>query len=306
MAILTRSLDGAAWRQIGLLSLGAVAVFVGFRLLPTGTNLSHADFQVPGGNSIEFCDPANPQFIPVVAVRSPVTLTLTTAEKPMAGKTVDASVVLRTAEGKIIEPVDLLVAHTRKLHLMVIDPSLTDYQHVHPESGPKGEWNFQFTPRYAGLYRIFADFTPAATSRGLYANVDVAVGGHAPVASPPPPGLWQASVDGYAFRLTPAKLPIVAREVVDLKLTITREDGRPVDLEPIMDAFAHLVAFNDTRSGFAHLHPKETDLSKPPDAMHPTLTFRIKIPESGRYVIWAQIIAGGQQRFAPFWFDVQP
>lgn len=306
MSAFTRALDSTAWRQIIGLSLGAVAVFVGFRLLPTGTNLSHADFQVAGGNSIEFCDPANPQFIPVVAVRSPVTLTLTTAAKPMAGHAVDATVVLRTAEGKIIAPVDLLVSHTRKLHLMAIDPSLTDYQHVHPDSGPNGEWNFSFTPRHAGLYRIFADFTPAATSRGLYASVDVTVGGHAPVVSPPPPGLWQASVDGYSFRLTPAKRPIVARAVTDLKLTITREDGRPVGLEPIMDAFAHLVAFNDQRTGFAHLHPKETDLSKPPDAMQPALTFRIQIPEAGRYVIWAQIIAGGRERFAPFWFDVEP
>ncbi len=34
------------------------------------------DFRVQGGNVIEFCDPANPQFLPVVAVRSPVTLTV--------------------------------------------------------------------------------------------------------------------------------------------------------------------------------------------------------------------------------------
>jgi hypothetical protein len=51
----------------------AVLFFV-VRELPTGTNLSHMDFRVQGGNVIEFCDPANPQFLPVVAVRSPVTL----------------------------------------------------------------------------------------------------------------------------------------------------------------------------------------------------------------------------------------
>ena len=60
--------------QIILITLGAIGLYAGIRSLPTGTNLSHTDFRVAGGNSIEFCDPSNPQFIPVVAVRSPVAL----------------------------------------------------------------------------------------------------------------------------------------------------------------------------------------------------------------------------------------
>lgn len=307
MSSLAGKLDGAAWRQVAWVTLGAIAVFVVFRLLPTGTNLTHADFQVAGGNSIEFCDPANPQFLPVVAVRSPVSLTIRVAGEAVAGREVEASAVLKTAEGKLIEPVDLLVAHTRKLHLMIVDPTLTDYQHVHPEPGPgKGEWSFRFTPRHAGLYRIFADFTPAATARGLYASADLTIGGQAPVAAPPLPNLWTASVEGYTFRLTPAEQPIVARRVADLKLSVTKDDGGAVNLQPVMDAFAHLVAFNDARTGFAHLHPKETDLSQPPDAHRPTLTFRVSIPDSGRYVIWAQVNVGGRELFAPFWFDVAP
>jgi hypothetical protein len=55
------------------------------RLLPTGTNLSHMDFRVDprATNAIEFCDPLNPQFIPVVAVRSPVSMSIVTAEPPV-------------------------------------------------------------------------------------------------------------------------------------------------------------------------------------------------------------------------------
>src|SRR3954468_909649 len=59
-------------RQVVLITLAAVAVFVGLRSLPTGTNLSHMDFRATGANVIEFCDPLNPQFISVVAARSPV------------------------------------------------------------------------------------------------------------------------------------------------------------------------------------------------------------------------------------------
>ena len=77
-------------------------------------------------------------------------------------------------------------------------------------------------------------------------------------------------------------------------------------MQPVMGAFAHLVAFNDERSGFAHLHPQETDLAKRPDAQHPELTFKITIPQAGRYVIWAQVNLGGEEAFVPFWTDVLP
>jgi len=45
-------------------------------------------------------------------------------------------------------------------------------------------------------------------------------------------------------------------------------------MEPVMGAYAHLVAFDDTRSGFAHLHPMETDLAQRPTDAPPTLNSR--------------------------------
>jgi hypothetical protein len=73
-----------------------------------------------------------------------------------------------------------------------------------------------------------------------------------------------------------------------------------------MGAFAHVVAFDEERTGFAHLHPQETDLGKPPDALRPVLNFKVTIPRPGRYVIWAQVNLGGEEAFAPFWLDVLP
>ncbi len=298
--------------QIVYLTLWAIALFVTFRYLPTGTNLSHMDFRVEGGNVIEMCDASNPQFIPVVTVRSPVTMTLTPAAPATAGAEVRATFTLKTASGKPIAPEDLVVMHTKKLHLLIIDPTLTDYQHVHPEPGrAPGSWDFHFTPRLGGVYRIFADFTPVATGSGLYANSEFGVG--APVddarergQAAPPINTFVADREGYRFALVPAVQPIRARQPVDLKFVVTRPDGGTVPMQPVMGAFAHLVAFDETRSGFAHLHPMETDLLKPPDAVRPTLSFKITIPQAGRYVIWSQVNLGGHEVFAPFWFDVAP
>ena len=112
-------------------------------------------------------------------------------------------------------------------------------------------------------------------------------------------------IDGYDFALVPARSQIHPREVIDLTLAIERIDGGPVPLGSVMDAFAHLVAFDEQRMGFAHLHPNETDLSRPPEAVHPRLTFKVTLPQAGTYFVWAQLNLAGHEVFAPFKLQVQ-
>jgi hypothetical protein len=292
--------------QFLVITAVAVVLYVTVRLLPTGSNINHMDFRMEGKGALEFCDPANPQFIPVVAVRSPVVVTLQPESAPARDEPVKFTLKLTTASGKPVGPADLLVAHTRKLHLLIADPTLSDYQHVHPEPGRRdGEWVFTVTPLRAGTYRVFADFTPAATQRGLYASADFVVPG--PVATVTRESNTTALVAGFKFEL---ELPPVfqAGKVADLKFRIESQgrEKAPVPLQPVMGAFAHLVAFDGARSGFAHLHPNETDLGKPPDALRPELTFKVTIPVPGRYVIWAQVNLAGSEAFVPFWVDVRP
>ena len=303
-------LDPAQRYQTMMITLVALAIFVIFRVLPTGTNLSHMDFRVNAKNPIEFCDPLNPQFIPVVAVASPVTMTLRTEQPAAMGQEVRCTLSLRTASGKPIAPQDLLVSHTRLLHLLIADPSLTDYQHIHPEPAKTADdWTFTFTPKQGGDYRVFADFTPAATARSLYANADLKVLGQGRAG--PAVSLftksWTAEQGGFHYALTPAAQPLRVGQPVDLKFAIESDQrGVAVPMQPVMGAFAHLVAFDMARSGFAHLHPMETDLKQAPDAKHPVLNFKITFPRAGTYVIWAQVNLAGHEEFVPFWFDVIP
>ena len=304
MSTSTSALSPAQKRSIGLITGAALVLYVVVRLLPTGSNVSHMDFRMEGKGALEFCDPANPQFIPVVAVRSPVVMTLKSEQPPAKDAPIDFTLTLRTASGKPIGPADLLVAHTRKLHLLIADPTLSDYQHIHPEPGRRdGEWKFQLTPNRAGVYRVFADFTPIATQRGLYAAADFTVPGSVPTVIQQVNTTWQQG--GYNFTLD---LPPVlhAGQTTDLRFRVESQGTvkQPVPLQPVMGAFAHLVAFDDARSGFAHLHPQETDLAQPPDSLRPQLNFKVTIPRPGRYVVWAQVNLAGQEVFVPFWIEV--
>jgi hypothetical protein len=308
----TPDLQRAQWRQFGAITAVALALYLGLRWLPTGTNLSHMDFRVDprSGNAIEFCDPANPQFIPVVAALSPVSMAVTLAPAPGGtGVVRTAKVMLKTTTGKPVVPADLLVTHTRRLHVLIVDPTLRDYQHVHPvPTQVPGEWQFEFTPRAGGLYRFFGDFTPAATGRGLYASADATI--EAPAGSSwtgatagEPGETWEQ--DGFRFELRTAQRPAKTGQQLDLKFVATRADGGPVPLEPVMGAYAHLVAFDAARTGFAHLHPAEDELAKVPDARRAELNFKLTIPQAGRYTIWAQMNLGGTERFVPFALTVE-
>lgn len=296
MAVSGFQLQASQWRGILTATILAAAAYTAFRLMPTGTNLSHMDFR-PGGSSVEMCDPANPQFIPVVAVRSPVTLSLT-AEGATAGESVRGQVSLVTASGRPIGPEDLAVVHTQKLHLLVVDPTLRDYQHLHPSPGARpGDWSFAFQPRLAGPYRFFADFTPLATGRGLYGHADLAVAGAGAPSEPPADTRcrWFLDTDG----------PVVAGRQAVLRLRLEDRDGGPVPLGRTMDAYAHLVAFDEQRLGYAHLHPLEADPAWTPDAVRPVFSFIVTIPAAGRYVVWAQVNLRGVDTYHAFPLQVE-
>jgi hypothetical protein len=63
------------------------------------------------------------------------------------------------------------------------------------------------------------------------------------------------------------------------------------------------VAIDAARSGFAHLHPVDSRLD--PAKPAGVLNFKLTIPRSGRYVIWAQVNERGRDLFVPFWFKVK-
>jgi len=300
-----RTLGRDQKKQLLLLSLGAVALFVVVRLLPIGTNLSHGDFRVVGGNTLEMCDPARPAFIPVVDVRSPVVLRLEPAAPPEKGRAIRFVLTMATLSGKPIAPRDLAVSHTEKLHLLVIDPSLGDYQHLHPVPGRvEGTWEFELTPHRAGLYRVFADFTPIATGRGLYAYSDFDVPGEPERLIEP---ARTSIVDGFTFEFSLRGGELRAGRTAELDLRISSvKPGEPVPLEPVMGAYAHVVAFDLERLGFAHLHPMAADPLAPPDAVAPRLAFQVTIPKPGRYLVWGQVKMEGRDRFAPFSLEISP
>lgn len=222
------------------------------------------------------------------------------------GATTEVELRLFDPQGKQLTETDFRIAHERRIHLLIIDESLTDYHHEHPVPKEYGKvLTFKLTPRKAGPYRVFVDVLPEATRRHLYLVADLAGTG---------PGgaiegrelVTRAEVDGYSFELT---LPAVVKEGTTLngELVIKGRDGKVVNqLEPVMGAYAHLVGFFEDRKTVEHMHPMGAEPTAPSDRGVGKLKFRVTPTKSGLMKLFAQVKLDGKERFAPFTLTVAP
>lgn len=237
---------------------------------------------------------------------STISASIAPASGLKVGEPATFTLSLVAKDGKPITLADLQVAHTEKVHLLIVDPSLSDYHHEHPKPGPTpGTYTFALTPGKAGEYKVFADLLPVATNRQEYAVARFTVMGTPTTVDKIVNRT--VTVAGYQFDLKFEEDPPVAGHLDKARLTVTGPDGKPfAKLEPIMGAFAHLVGFNQNRSEIAHIHPLGQEPGTVEERGGPTLKFQTKFVTGGYQKLFAQVQIDGRPVFAPFGIDVTP
>lgn len=222
------------------------------------------------------------------------------------GEAADFTLSLLSKDGKPVTPAELQVAHTEKVHLLIIDPSLTDYHHEHPQPGSApGAYTFMLTPEKAGEYKVFVDLLPVAANRQEYATASFTVAG-TPAANEKVTNRT-ATVDGYTFALKFEQEQPIAGRPQRAWLTVTGADGKPFDrLEPVMGAFAHMVGFSEDRAEIVHIHPLGREPATAAERSGPTLEFQIDLATGGYKKLFAQVQIEGNPVFVPFGIDVPP
>jgi hypothetical protein len=222
---------------------------------------------------------------------------------------VETPVVIRLTDqsGRPVSAADLVVAHTKRVHLLIVDASLTDYQHIHPDEVPgrPGDWAFNFKPRAGGAYKLFADLLPQSTGAQEYSVAEFTVNGATRELAPTLNNV--AEVDGYRFELAfEDGAPLVAGQAALVKVRVFNSDGQPFNaLEPLMGAFAHGVGFTADRRGVLHVHP----LGREPEQDHerggPEMSFHLLPERAGFLKFFVQVQIGGRDYFAGYGLDVQ-
>jgi hypothetical protein len=223
------------------------------------------------------------------------------------GRETQVHIRLRKRDGTPLLLNDLLTVHTRKMHLLIIDESLMDYHHEHPEPGAVGgEYVFRFTPRKPGNYRVWIDLLPWETGRQEYVMIDL--------ASPNPGNPLtdkvtrdRVVVDGLTYRLILEDTVVKAGKAARARLRVTAADGTPFTaLEPVMGAFAHLVGFRGDRKTVLHSHPLGLEPDGPDMRGGPEVDFYIYSSEPGFIRLFAQVQIEGAPKFAGFGITVVP
>jgi hypothetical protein len=225
------------------------------------------------------------------------------------GQRAEVKMHLSTSDGKPVLLEDLLEMHTKKIHLLINDRSLSDYHHEHPTpTDVPGEYAFAFTPQKPGPYRIWADVVPIASSIQEYVIADL------PALTDPQPlvnrdVVSNAVVNGrdYVLTLNTGNKPIRAGQTVIGTIAVTGSDGKPfMALEPVMGAFAHIVGFNEDLKTVLHIHPYSKEPTGPADRAGPVFAFKFYAPTPGFYRLYGQVQIDGVSQFPPFGVMVLP
>ena len=288
-----------------LLTLIFVAAYFVLRALPDAQcGFLHYEEVVNADGSVEFCATNHAGFLDLTRLKYPVEMNLALAEEALPRVAQQVTLELLTLGGMSIAPHELAVTHTKKMHVMVVDPSLQDYHHVHPQAdGLNGQYSFEFTPQRAGMYQVFAEVVPLRTRRQIIATGAIEVHGAADEMSFK--RQTQSIVDGVRFAL--GEVPSQLRTGVDYRfdLTVSMADGSEVELEDVMGAQGHMVAFDAARKGFAHMHPIDSVLSARSLEAAPGLAFMFNVPNAGWYRVFAQVQVDGREVFGHFDLEVE-
>jgi len=97
-----------------------------------------------------------------------------------------------------------------------------------------------------------------------------------------------------------------------LNLHVRDAQGRPVELEEIMGAKSHMVAFDAERRGFAHMHPidsvaayRTAGIGAGASDADTGMGFIFNVPNPGWYRVFAQIQVDGDEVFGRFDLKVE-
>lgn len=202
------------------------------------------------------------------------------------------------ADGSPLRDFDL--AHTKRMHAIVVRRDLTGFQHVHPELAPDGTWSAPLRIDEPGSYRVFADFSRGGEPITLAG--DLRVDGDADLRPLPAPAEQAVSDRGDDVRLDAGR--VRAGRPATLRFAISR-DGHPVHVEPYLGAGGHLVALRDGDLAFLHVHPAG-HADEPASGGHDdAIAFETTFPTAGRYRLFLQFRDAGIVRTVAFTLEVR-
>lgn len=234
-------------------------------------------------------------------------------ESPAPGRPVELS--YRVSDAGSGEPItELPVDHERQMHLIAVSRDLEEFQHIHPESGPGGDFAVTAEFPEAGTYVLYDEFKRGEQTVVDRRELDVGGGGGEASLSP---DTEPKTAGGLTVSLE-APDEIRAGQEATFIYTVEKEGGSPADdLEPYLGAAAHVALVSEDTREFAHTHGEDVnggsgEVSESGGHEHggggqtfgPKISFTHTFEEDGAYKVWAQFNHHGEVVTVPFVVEV--
>lgn len=191
--------------------------------------------------------------------------------------------------------------HDKDLHFIIVRRDMAGYQHLHPTRAASGTWSIPLGVASAGVYKAFASFQPAGQPMPMPITlaVDLMASGQFTAVPLPKPALTATVED---FKVTMAGKVIVGAS--ELTFAVTRS-GKPVELQPYLGAYGHLVALRVGDLADLHVHPEVNagDASPPADGR---ISFHAPVPTAGQYRLFLDFQAADVVHTAEFTVVARP
>ena len=205
-----------------------------------------------------------------------------------------------TRNGQALGEDNLQTVHTRKVHILAVDESLTDYHHLHPTATTQaGEYVTEFTARKPHRYWVWADITPVGGTQS-YTRTTLMPTTKLHTAKVERKESLISTVEGLTFKLA-FDSPLQVGSMGMATLTIVDSQGQPFkQLQPIMGAFAHLVGFHEDGQSIVHIHPQGEEPTHDSDRGGPALSFHFEPEKAGFTKLFGQFNINGKILTVPF------
>jgi hypothetical protein len=198
--------------------------------------------------------------------------------------------LINTETNQLIGDQDLNVANEKKLHLIIYDPSLNEFQHVHPEFDGK-MWSVDTQFAVNGKYWVWAQGELSADGEEFSAPTNLDITGSTTTWPTPPVLGDQRTGSSGITAIELGKNKVTAGKMAMLDLKMTRTDGSAPQLAPYLGAFAHIIATPADGDSLIHVHASATGTNQ--GMVHTTF------PVAGEYRLWVQFVDGGNLKTIP-------
>lgn len=273
------------------------ALYLALRNLPATdcAFLHYAEVYNPVTGETELCAVAPAEYVDLVAHPFPVRLEFENGPTTTGIDPAEWSFRLINPDGRPFAAHEIGITHTERVHCLLIDSTRQHYLHLHPTVQSDGSvFVLRVPPLPSGEWSLFTEFVPRLTRRVAMTRTTFEITAGPEAILPP------ESTAKPVLRLAGDRGETTFRAGRDHRLHLSVEAASAengLQLEKVMDAYAHLVAFDPAVRGYVHMHPLIERVDSGDTA---EMEFLFHPPKPGSYRVWVQVQDSGTAIFTPF------